>query len=153
MEVILKQDIQGLGYKNERVAVQPGYARNYLIPAKMAVVAHAANQKVALENAKQTAHKRLQEKKNAEAVAAQIGQLKLVLEAKAGEQGKIFGSITPAQLANALEEHRIQLNPKHIHLAQPVKTVGVHEATLDLHREVKCTLSFEVVAAADSQTL
>ena len=149
MEVILKQDIQGLGYKDERVAVKPGYARNYLIPAKMAIVAHVANQKVALENAKQTAHKRLQEKKNAEAVAAQIAQLKLVIEAKAGEQGKIFGSVTPAQLASALEAHRIQLNPKDIHLAQPVKVVGVHEAAIDLHREVQCTLSFEVVAVAD----
>jgi len=150
MEVILKQDFKGLGHKNNIVNVKPGYGRNYLIPQGFAVVANEVNKKVALENARQAAHKVAKLREEAEAIATQLGRLTVEITAKAGDSGKIFGSITPAQLANALKAQRIVVDHKNIGFSKPVKELGTHEATIILHKDVVHTLAFRVVSVRHS---
>ncbi|MCU0318254.1 MAG: 50S ribosomal protein L9 [Amoebophilaceae bacterium] len=146
MEIILKQDLQPLGLKNSMVTVKPGYGRNYLIPRGLAVVANVANRKIALENARQIAHKVAKLKEEAEALAIRLGQLTVEVTAKAGEGGKIFGSITPSQLVDALKAQRIFVDRKDIIFSKPIKELGVHEAVITLHRDVVHTLSFRVLS-------
>ena len=148
MEVILKQDFAGLGYKNDTVKVKPGYGRNYLIPKGFAVVANEVNRKITLENVRQTAHKVARQKEGAEALAAQLDQLTVEITAKAGgDSGKIFGSITPTQLADALKSHQIIVDRKAISFSKPIKELGTHKATIVLHRDVIYTLTFNVISA------
>ena len=147
MEVILKKDFKGLGHKNDTVKVKAGYGRNYLIPQGFAVVANEVNKKIALENIRQAAHKVAKLKEEAEALATQLDQLTMVITAKAGARGKIFGAVTPLQLADALKAQGILVDRKAISFAKPVKELGAHEATLTLHKEVTHTLKFKVVAA------
>jgi large subunit ribosomal protein L9 len=147
MEVILKQDFKGLGQKNNTVRVKPGYGRNYLIPQGFAVVANEVNKKVALENARQAAHKVAKLRKEAEAIAEQLGRLAIEIATKVGDSGKIFGSITPAQLANALAAQSVVVDRKDISFSNPIKVLGTHEATIVLHKDVVHTLSFRVVSA------
>lgn len=147
MEVILKQDFKSLGYKNNIVKVKPGYGRNYLIPQGFAVVANEVNKKIALENARQMAHKVAKHKEEAKAIAVRLDQLTIEIAAKAGDSGKIFGSITSAQLADALKAQRIVVDRKDISLSKPIKALGTHEATVTLHKDVVHTLAFKVVSA------
>ena len=146
MEVILKEDLRGLGYKNDTVKVKPGYGRNYLIPQGLAMVANEVNKKIASENVSQAAHKAARLKEEAEALATQLEQVTLEITAQAADTGKIFGAVTPLQLASALKDQRIIIDRKDISFAKPVKALGVHEATLTLHKEVVHTLKFKVVA-------
>lgn len=146
MEIILKQDFKGLGYKNNVVKVKPGYGRNYLIPQGFAIVANEVNKKIALENARQAAHKVARLREEAVALATKLGQLTIEIAAKAGESGKIFGSITPTQLANALKAQHIVVDQKNIGFNKPIKELGTHEATIILHKDVVCTLAFMVVS-------
>jgi large subunit ribosomal protein L9 len=146
MEVILKQDFKGLGYKDNVVKVKPGYGRNYLIPQGFAIVANEVNKKIALENARQAAHKVAKLREEAATLATQLGQLTIEIVAKAGDSGKIFGSITPVQLANALKAQRIVVDHKRIGFNKPIKELGTHEATIILHKDVVCTLAFRVVS-------
>lgn len=147
MEVILKQDLQSLGLKNSIVTVKPGYGRNYLIPRGLAVVANVANRKVALENARQVAHKVAKLKEEAEALSVRLAQLTIEVTAKAGEGGKIFGSITTSQLSDALKAQHIFIDRKDIVFSKPIKELGVHEATIILHKDVVHALSFRVLPA------
>ena len=144
MEIILKTDITGVGYKNDIVSVKPGYGRNYLIPQGFAVMATPSNKKVVAENVRQAAHKVEKIKHDALAIAEQIGDLKLTLVAKAGESGKIFGRVTNTQIADALREKGFDIDRKKITI-EDVKTLGEYQATLDLHKEVKHQVSVEVV--------
>ncbi|MFO7822328.1 MAG: 50S ribosomal protein L9 [Cyclobacterium sp.] len=146
MEVILKTDIKGLGYKNDLVAVKPGYGRNYLIPQGFAVLATSSNRKILEENIKQAAHKAEKIKTEAEAIAAKLESLTLEIKAKIGDSGKIFGKVTTLQLSDALAEKGIDIDRKKISINQPVSTAGEYEAEVDLHREVKTNVKFEVVA-------
>ena len=146
MKVILKKDFKGLGYKNDQVKVKPGYGRNFLIPQGLAVVASAANTKVALENTRQTAHKVAKSKQDALAVAAQLDQLTIVVKAKVGEQGKTFGSVTSLQLTEALKEQGIWIDRKDIRFQAAVKTLGTHQAMVALHKEVVHPFSFRVIS-------
>jgi large subunit ribosomal protein L9 len=147
MEVVLKQDFKKLGSKNSIVKVKPGYGRNYLIPQGFAVVANEVNKKIALENARQTAHRVAKQKDEAKAIAAQLDQLTIKMTAKAGDSGKIFGSITSAQLADALKAYHIVVDHKDISFGKSIKELGAHEATIMLHKEVVYTLAFSVVSA------
>jgi large subunit ribosomal protein L9 len=146
MEVILTQDIQGLGYKNDTVSVKPGYGRNYLIPQGYAVIASEANKKIFAENIKQAAHKAEKLKKDAEDLAASIGDLVLEIGAKAGESGKIFGAVTTLQLAEALKNKGFDVDRKKISFNQNIKAIGEYTAIIDLHREVKHEIGVNVVA-------
>lgn len=146
MEVILKQDIQGLGYKNDTVKVKPGYGRNYLIPQGLAILANVSNRKMIEENIRQAAHKAEKIKMDAEELAAKIGDIVLEVGAKVGESGKIFGAITTLQISDALKEKGIEVDRKKISFNTEVKSVGEYIATLDLHKEVKKEVAFNVVS-------
>ena len=147
MEVILKDDVKGLGYKNDLVTVKPGYGRNYLLPQGLAVVADKSAKKIVAENVRQAAHKAEKIKADAQAVAAQIGDQVFELPAKVGETGKIFGRVTTLQLAEALKSKGIDIDRKRLSFDQEPDTAGDYTATANLHKEVKHTINFRVVAA------
>ena len=146
MEVILKEDIAGLGYKHDIVTVKPGYGRNFLIPHGYAIVASESNKKMMAENARQAEHKAEKIRQDAEALATSIGDTVLELGAKAGESGKIFGAITTLQIADALKSKGFQIDKKQITFKTAVKQVGDYEVELDLHREVKHPVKIKVIA-------
>ncbi len=145
MEVILKQDIAGLGYKNDTIKVKGGYGRNYLIPHGFAIVASNSNRKMIAENIKQAAHKAEKIKNDAETLAAKLAEVTLQIGAKAGDQGKIFGAITTHQISEALKEKGFVIDRKKIAFKSEVKMLGEYEAIADLHREVKQDIKFTVV--------
>lgn len=147
MEVILKENIKGLGFKNDIVDVKPGYGRNYLIPQGYAVQATESNRKVLAENVKQAAHKVEKIKKDAEALAAAIGEAVLTIPAKVGESGKIFGAVTTLQISDALKALGHDVDRKKISFEGDVKEVGEYYAVLTLHKEVSHKVKFNVVAA------
>ena len=144
MEVILIKDVENLGYANDIVNVRPGYANNYLIPQGFAKTATASAKKVLAENLRQRAHKDAKILADAQALAETIANLKLTITAKAEEE-KIFGAVTAADLAAALQEKGIEVDRKNI-VVDSVKTLGEYEAVAKLHREVKATIKFAVVA-------
>lgn len=144
MQVILIKDVEKLGYANEIVDVRPGYANNYLIPQGFAKAATASAKKVLAENLKQRAHKDAKILADAQALAEKLAVLPLVITVKA-EDGKIFGSVTSSDLAEALAAKGIEIDRKVI-TVDPVKEIGEYKASAKLHREVKATISFSVVA-------
>ncbi len=146
MEVILKKDFAGLGYKNDVVKVKGGYGRNYLIPQGLAIVASTSNKKMINENIRQAAHKAEKIKNDAEAIAAKLAEVSLQIGAKAGENGKIFGAITTLQIASALKNEGFEVDRKKITFKTDVKTIGDYEAVVDIHRDVKQNVKFAVVA-------
>ncbi|GJM60388.1 50S ribosomal protein L9 [Persicobacter diffluens] len=146
MEIILKENIKGLGYKNDIVDVKPGYGRNYLIPQGFAIIANTSNKKMIAENIKQAAHKAEKVKADAEALAANIGDTKLTIATKAGDNGKIFGSVTTTQISALLKEKGYDVDRKQISINGEVKFVGEYTASIDLHKEVKHEVAFEVIA-------
>ena len=146
MEIILKQDIQGLGYKNDIVKVKAGYGRNYLIPQGFAIVANKSNSKMIEENIRQASHKAEKIKNDATEVADAIGEIILEVGAKVGDSGKIFGAITTLQISDALKEKGFEIDRKKISFKGDVKSVGDYIAILDLHKEVKKEVTFKVVA-------
>jgi len=147
MEVLLKDDVKGLGYKNDLVTVKPGYGRNYLLPQGLAVVADKSAKKVVAENVRQAAHKAEKVKADAQSIADQIGSQVVELPAKVGESGKIFGRVTTLQLAEALKNKGIDVDRKRLSFDQEPTTAGDYTATVNLHKEVKHTVNFRVVAA------
>jgi len=146
MEVILKTDIKGLGYKNDTVSVKPGYGRNYLIPQGFAIIANESNRKMIEENIKQAAHKAEKIKTDAQAIADAIGDSVLEIKAKVGDSGKIFGAVTTLQISDALKAKGIDVDRKKISFKGEVKMVGDYEVEIDLHKEVKKDVKFSVVA-------
>ncbi|GAB4253197.1 MAG: 50S ribosomal protein L9 [Ekhidna sp.] len=146
MEVILREDIQGLGYKNDTVNVKPGYGRNFLIPRGMAIIASTSNKKMIEENIRQASHKAEKAKKDAEEMAQKIGELTLEIKTKAGEKGKIFGAITPIQVAEALAGKGHEIDRKKISFEQKIKELGEYTALIDLHKEVHHPIQIKVVA-------
>ena len=147
MEIILKGDIAGLGYKNDIVKVKDGYGRNYLIPQGKAVIATESAKKVLAENERQRAHKLAKIKADAEAQAAKLNGVKATISAKVNEDGTIFGGVGAAQVAEALAAKGFEVDRKAI-VAETVKAVGEYTATINLHKEVKAEVAFEVVAEA-----
>ena len=145
MEIILKQDILGLGYKNDVVSVKPGYGRNYLIPQGFAIIANNSNKKMIAENVKQAAHKAEKIKKDAEEIAKSIGDITLEIGTKAGESGRIFGAITTLQVSDALKAKGFDVDRKKIKI-DSIKEVGEYTAILDLHREIKHSVKINIVA-------
>lgn len=146
MEVILKQDVTGLGYKNDVVKVKPGYGRNYLIPNGIALIANESNKKVVAENVKQAAHKAAKVKADAEALAAKLGDMTIEIGTKAGESGKIFGAVTAVQVSDALKAKGFDVDRKKISFKEQPKQLGTYTAHLDLHKEVKHDIMVNVVA-------
>ena len=146
MEIILKKDVDNLGYKDDIVVVKNGFGRNYLIPQGFGILATESAKKVLAENLRQRAHKEAKVKEEAAGLLAKIEGLSLKVGAKAGENGKIFGSVNNIQLAEALKEAGFDIERRKIHLKDDsIKNLGEYEATIDLHKEVKATLKFEVI--------
>ncbi|MBO4977756.1 MAG: 50S ribosomal protein L9 [Muribaculaceae bacterium] len=146
MKLILKEDVSGLGYKDDVVEVKSGYGRNYLIPTGKAVIASESALKVLAENQRQRAHKLAKIKADAEALAEAIKDLRLTIGAKTSETGTIFGSVNAIQIADALEKLGHNIDRKLIDIKNPVKEVGEYVATIKLHKEVSVDIPFEVVA-------
>ncbi|WP_026896775.1 50S ribosomal protein L9 [Daejeonella oryzae] len=146
MELILKQDIKNLGEKDDVVTVKAGYGRNYLIPQGFAAMATISAKKVLAENLKQAAFKQDKIKKDAEAIASRLEGVKLSIGAKAGESGKIFGSVNTIQVADALKKEGFEVDRRRITFETEPKFVGEYIANLNLHKEVKVQVPFEVVA-------
>ena len=146
MKIILKEDIQNLGYKDDIIEVKDGYGRNYLIPQGKAIIANPSNIKQLEENQRQRAHKLAKIKADAEALAAQLSGLELTIGAKTSATGTIFGSVNSIQIAEALEKLGHNVDRKLIDIKEPVKEVGKYNATVRLHKEVTVEIPFEVVA-------
>jgi large subunit ribosomal protein L9 len=146
MEVILKQDVKNLGEKDDIVNVKPGYGRNYLIPKGFAQQATESARKVLAENLKQAQFKQEKIRKDADAIAAKLEGVKLTIGAKAGETGKIFGAINTIQIADALKKEGFDVDRRRITFDAEPKFVGEYTANLNLHKEVKVKVPFEVVA-------
>ena len=146
MELILKQDIKNLGEKDDVVNVKPGFGRNFLIPKGYATLATESAKKVLAENLKQAAFKQDKIKKDADAIAARLEGVKLTIGAKAGESGKIFGSVNTIQIADALKKEGFDVDRRRITFDTEPKFIGEYTANLNLHKEVKVKVPFEVIA-------
>jgi large subunit ribosomal protein L9 len=147
MEVILKQDIKGLGYKDDKVTVANGYGRNFLLPKGMATLATESAKKMHAEILKQRAFKEDKLRKEAAANAEKLAGVSIKVGAKAGESGKIFGSVTTIQLAEALQKAGYNIERKNIEITEDaIKQLGTYTAKIRLFKEVSATLTFEVVA-------
>lgn len=148
MDVILKQDIKGLGYGNDIVKVKSGYARNYLIPKGMAIAATETNRKVQAENLKQKSFKEEKVRKEAETLAKALDGITVKIGAKAAESGKIFGSVNNIQIAEAIKnQFKYDIDRKKIIVdGDQIKELGTYTAEVGLHKEIKAIINFEVFA-------
>lgn len=147
MELILKQDVENLGFKDDIVTVKNGYGRNFLIPQKQAVLATASAKKVLAENLKQRAFKEKKIVDDATKVAEAIKALEIKIPAKVGAGDKLFGSVNNIDVAAALEKEGQSIDKKFITVTT-VKRLGKYTAVVRLHREVSVDLEFEVIAQA-----
>ena len=146
MEVILKQDVEHLGYTDDVVKVRDGFARNFLLPRGLAVVATPGARKQLDETLRQRAHKLAKIKDEAVKIADGLTDKTLRIGAKVGESGKIFGSVNTIQIADAIKALGFEVERKHIKLKdEPIKSVGKYEAEITFHRDVVRTIAFEVV--------
>ena len=147
MDVILKQDVERLGAKNDIVTVKTGYARNYLIPQGFAIAATDSARKVVAETIRQQSHKALKALEDAKAVAEKMAGVSVKIGAKAGESGKIFGSVNSIQVAEALTAAGYEVERKNIDLGtDTIRDLGSYTAKVKLHKEVVAEIAFEVVA-------
>lgn len=147
MEIILKQNVPSLGYKDDIVNVKDGYGRNYLIPQGIAIVATESAKKVLAENKRQRAHKEEKIKNDAIELRAKIEALTVVIGTKASSNGKIFGSVNNIQIAEAIQKLGVDVDRKSILVkGDNIKELGNHVAKIKLHKEVEFELPFEVVA-------
>lgn len=149
MELILKQDVENLGFKDDIVTVKNGYGRNYLIPQGYAVLATASAKKVLAENLKQKAYKESKIVEEAKAVATALQALEIKISAKSGAGDKLFGSVSNIDLADALQKEGQTIDKKYINVVGgTVKRLGKYSAVIRLHRDVTIDLPFEVIAEA-----
>ena len=146
MEVILKEDVINLGYKDDIVNVKRGDGRNYLIPTGKAVIATESARKVLAENLRQRAHKLAQIKANAEELAAKINDITLTIKAKTSSTGTIFGSVNNIQVAEELAKLGHEVDRKIIVIKDNIKEVGTYTAVVKLHKEVSATINLNVVS-------
>lgn len=147
MEIILKKDLKGLGYKNDIVKVKNGYGRNFLIPQGIAVLATESNKKMQAEEIKQSSFKEQKLRTEATATAEKLAEVSVKVGAKAGESGKIFGSVTNIQLADALKKAGYEVDRKNIEMNEDgIKSLGTYTAKVRLFKEISATVNFEVIA-------
>jgi|TARA_B100001939_G_scaffold252436_1_gene219378 large subunit ribosomal protein L9 len=146
MEVILKKNVNKLGYANEIVKVKPGYGRNFLIPQGYAILATASAKKAHEEILKQKSHKEAKLQSEAQEMADKIAKLELSIQTKAGDNGKIFGSINTIQLAEALKKEGFEVDRKSLKIKdEPIKELGTYEAEVNLFKGIIQSISFKVV--------
>ncbi len=149
IEVILKEHVEHLGRRGEVVKVTDGYARNYLLPRKLALAVTAENKRqVERERARADARE-TEERQEAEAIRTRVEALDIAIARRVGEQETLYGSVTSSDLAEALHERGLPIDRRRIQLPDPLKTLGDHEVAVKLHREVTARLRVKIVAAAD----
>jgi len=148
VQVILSEDVPNLGDAGELVAVKPGYARNYLLPLGKAVVATEASKKELEHQKRVIAEKVARERKLLEGEKARFEGQVVEITAQAGEEGKLFGSVTAAMIAEKLAERGLEVDRRKVALADPIKEVGEHPVVLKLHRDIQATITVKVTAAA-----
>lgn len=146
MQVILKEDVANLGYKDDVVTVKDGYGRNFLIPQGKAVIASKSALKVLAENTKQRVHKLAKVKEDAQALASKLEGVSLIIGAKTSSTGTIFGSVTNIQVAEELGKKGFDIDRKIIVIKESVKEVGNYKALLKLHKEISVEIPFEVIS-------
>lgn len=148
MEIILIEDIKELGYKNDVIKVKDGYARNFLIPKRLAIMATESNKKVVAENQKQRVFKENRIKIEASELADKLKNITVQIGAKVGTSGKIFGSINAIQISEAIKKQfNYDIDRKKISVdGENIKEVGNYSAQINLHKEVSITVNFEVIA-------
>lgn len=151
MKVILIDEIHGLGGRGDVVNVRDGYARNYLLPKNLARVATPGNLKAIEQEKKKWETLTEREKSEAQEMARSLEGVRLTITKKAGEAGTLFGSVTAAEVAQALVEHGIELDRRRVHLDQPIKTIGEHTAEIRLHREVTVDITVDVLSDAEKK--
>lgn len=146
MEVILKKNVDNLGYANELVNVKNGYGRNFLIPQGYAILATASAKKAHAETMKQKSHKESKVLAEAEAIGKALEATSLKIVTKVGEKGKIFGSVNTLQLSEALKAEGVEIDRKSLKIKnEPIREIGSFEATANLHKDVQANFTFEVV--------
>ena len=148
MKVILADDVRGVGHRGDTVSVKPGYARNYLFPQGLAYEATDANLRRLSEEKKKYDQRMMSETKVAQEVARQMDGLTVVLTKKAGEEGVLYGSVTAAEIADALAAKGIQVDRRRVEVAEPIKRLGEHKVHVRLHRDVVAELNIQVEPAA-----
>jgi large subunit ribosomal protein L9 len=145
MKIILTHDVKNLGHKDDVVEVKNGYGRNYLIPQGMAKLATEGALKMLAEDIRQRGFKLEKIRKDAEALAAKLNGMSLTIAAKSGASGKIFGSVTALQIANAIKEKGVEVDRRKI-VVDDIKTLGSYTATLNLFKDINATINIEVVS-------
>ena len=145
MELILKEDVENLGFKDDLVKVKNGYGRNFLIPNGLAMLATESNKKVLAEKIKQSQNKQKKAIEEAQKIVKKLEKLELKIAAKALEGDKLFGSITSSDISKELAENKLEIEKKYIQLSSNIKKTGSYSAKIRLHREVYFELSFDVV--------
>lgn len=146
MEIILKENVEGLGYTTDLVTVKPGFGRNFLIPTGKAILATESAKKVREENLRQRAHKEAKAVEEAQSFATKLESMAIKIGAKVGESGKIFGSVNTIQLSEAIAALGVTVDRKNISIVnEPIKNVGSYEAKVKFHKSVETTITFEVV--------
>lgn len=149
MQVILRDELPNLGTTGDVVKVKPGYARNYLLPRGLAVEASVRNLHELEHQKRVIADKRLREQKSAAAVADKIGSVKLAFQVRAGDDGKLFGSVTNQDIHRQLEEKGFSIERRRILLEEPIKSLGSHDVVIHLGPDVKATVKVDVSALAE----
>jgi large subunit ribosomal protein L9 len=144
MKVLLKQDVKNIGRKGEIVEVKEGYGRNFLIPNALAIEASQGAMRQVEEAKKAQERRRDREKIEAQETANSIAAMVLTIKHKSGDEGHLFGSVTNSEIAEALKKRGFEVDKKKIHLEEPIRHLGKHEATLKLHPEVTATISVTV---------
>ena len=144
MRVLLKQDVAKIGKKGELLEVKEGYARNFLIPNGLAVEASGGALKKVEEEKKAQDRRKAKEKEEAQALADKLKGITLTLRHKAGDEGRLFGSITSAEIAEALNQKGFSVDRKQIHLDEPIRLVGAYDAKVKVHSEITASVRVEV---------
>jgi large subunit ribosomal protein L9 len=144
MEVILREHVDNLGRRGEIVKVADGYARNYLLPRKLALPATAGNKQHVERERRILESREAEEKSQAEAVAARLGSVPIVITRRVGDTEQLYGSVTAADITDFLKEKGFEIDRRKLILPEPIKTIGEHEVPLKLHREVTVPLKVQV---------
>ncbi len=151
MEVILREDIQELGSKGDIVTVKDGYARNYLLPQKLALLATTGTRKQVVEMKAAAARKDASQKSAAETLAEQMSAVELTFTVKAGESDQLFGSVTSMDIAEALEAKGFSIDRRKVELAEPIRTLGEYTVSVRIHRAVAASVKLQVVREEGEQ--
>jgi large subunit ribosomal protein L9 len=145
VDVILRQDVEKLGNRGQMVKVADGYARNFLLPKRLAVAATEANKKIVEQERQAALRREAKAKGEAEDLARMIAGVTITMSQKAGEQDQLFGSVTVKDIAEALEKQNYHIDRRKIHLEEPIKQLGEFKVPIRLHREVTAEITVNVV--------